>query len=130
LSGISKRAPSRQEGARLEIPDKLFDQALGVTYCLTKPGLALFQCQSHRSAVHAAPRHLIDTSASSARRLSHIYLLRLSCQRCWYLDAANQSIGNGGALKMRYMKLRDIKMRHKTAGVQNAGKVCITTWVI
>ena len=29
----------------------------------------------------SAPGHLIDTSAETARRLSHIYLLRLSRQR-------------------------------------------------
>jgi len=38
----------------------------------------------------SAPGHLIDTSAASSWRLSHIYLLQLSRQCGWYLDAANQ----------------------------------------
>jgi len=42
-----------------------------------------------------APGHLIDTSAVSVRRLGHIYLLWLSRQCGWYLDAANQGISNG-----------------------------------
>jgi len=63
LTSISKRAPS-----------------IGVTYCLTKPGLALVQCQPP-PVCRSAPGHLIDTSAASAKRLSHIYLLRLSRQR-------------------------------------------------
>ena len=31
----------------------------------------------------SAPGHLTDTSAASVRRLSHVCLLRLSCQRGW-----------------------------------------------
>jgi len=57
------------------------------TYAATAPPV----CRS-------APGHLIDTSATSARRLNHICLLRLSRQRGWYLDAANQGISNGHSL--------------------------------
>ena len=59
LSGIFKCAP------------------LGMAYCLTKPGLALVQRQTAPPVCCPAPGYLIDTSAASARRLSHIYLLRL-----------------------------------------------------
>jgi len=38
------------------------------------------------------------TSAASARRISHIYLLRLPHQRGWNIDAANQGISNGHSL--------------------------------
>jgi len=46
----------------------------------------------------SAPGHLIDTSTVSARRLSHIYLHRLSRQCSWYLDVDNQGISNGHSL--------------------------------
>jgi len=68
LSCISKLAPSRSG-------------------LLAKPGLALIQRQPWPA--------LIQRLAS---RLSHIYLLRLSRQRGWYLDAANQGITNGHSL--------------------------------
>jgi len=79
---------------------------------MTKPRLAFVQRQPrpvHRSVpgsdwhlfsasppvCRSAPSHLIYTSAVSVRRLNHIYLLRLSRQSGWYLDAANHGISNG-----------------------------------
>jgi len=70
LSGISKCTP------------------LGVAYCLAMPGLALIQ--------HLAT--WLTLLQRLARGLSHICLLRLSCQCDWYLDAANEGISNGRSL--------------------------------
>ena len=55
-----------------ESPDRSTIQHLARTgtYAVTAP-----------TVFSSAPGHLSDTSAASARKLSHIYLLWLSCQR-------------------------------------------------
>ena len=76
LSGISKHAP------------------LGVAYCLPKPGLALIQCQPWPALLQRLAMWL-TLLQRLARAVNHICLLRLSRQRGWHLDTANQGISNG-----------------------------------
>jgi len=70
---------------------------LGVAYCLAKPGLAFIYCQPWPAFLQRLATWL-TLLQRLAKGLNHICLLRLTRQRGWYVDAANQGISNGHSL--------------------------------